>query len=68
METINPVASRLRVLKDFSRISINFRRIMFIELIFSSLPSSSSGTQDRQAMSGSMKLLSSLYSTTPLIL
>lgn len=68
MGTNSPFASRLRVLKNFSRISINFRRIMLIELISSSPPSSSYGRQDRQAMSGSIKLLSSFYSTTPLIL
>ncbi len=68
MKTTNPFACPLRVLKNSSRISINFHRIILIELIFSSPPSSSLGRQDRQAMSGSMKLLSSLYSTTPLIL
>jgi hypothetical protein len=67
-ETTNHFASRLRVLRDFNRISINFHRIMLIELIFSSPPSPAFGWRDRQVMSGSMKLLSSLYSHTPFIL
>ena len=64
-ETTNRFASRLHALRDSSRISINFHRIMRIELIFSS---PAFGRQDRQVMSGSMKLLSSLYSHTPFIL
>jgi hypothetical protein len=67
MKTLTHFASRLHALRDITRISINFHRIMLIELTSSSLHSPAYGRQDRQVMSGSMKLLSSLYSTTPFI-
>jgi hypothetical protein len=63
----NLFPNRLHVLGIFSRISIVLYRIIVSELIFSSLPAPTFGKQGRKVISGSIKLLSSLYSITPFI-